>query len=689
MSGFFRSIFESIVGRLILAFVLPTCVMTLLLITLTTMSEYRDLMASSEQHLTATTSLLALRIEEQNHEASWTSQRMAEAQTSGMFGDRATSLKFAKTILENYPDITAAYFGYEPNADGADADAASSDIPPEAMDALGRFIPYWDITDLNTRALELRPLVDMETNDYYRGAKERFEQTGKIESTFTEPYVYEGKMIVEHTYPIVLNNKFMGVAGVDRGLVEVEQQLRRFAKESKVDLFLISAKGRFIATTIDPMVESQGDTSSLLKTQAVVETDYGELFGEILRNKKSTFLVNSVDPVDGEKYFFFSAEIPTGDWTLILRKSEAAILTPIRSQLWKNAALAGVGFFCIITILIFVVLRIARRIRQAASAAGQVAAGDLTQDLGDIKCKDETGMLLRSLGTMTENLNSLVGNVKHASIKLNSTATELAATSREQQSTASSFGASSTQIAAAVKQISSTTGELVETMTEVSEAANDATGLATSGQQGLTEMESNMRGLDEATSSFGDKLSVINEKAANITGIVTTITKVADQTNLLSVNAAIEAEKAGEYGVGFLVVAREIRRLADQTASATLDIEQMVAQMQSAVSAGVMEMDRFTDQVRHSVKDVEHISNQLSEVIARVAENTARFERVNESMQSQAQGADQINSAMSQLMNHASGSSDAADECARAASELQDSIGSLKSSISSFQLRAE
>ena len=166
-------------------------------------------------------------------------------------------------------------------------------------------------------------------------------------------------------------------------------------------------------------------------------------------------------------------------------------------------------------------------------------------------------------------------------------------------------------------------------------------------------METNMRGLDQATGSIGEKLAVINEKATNITGIVTTITKVADQTNLLSVNAAIEAEKAGEYGVGFLVVAREIRRLADQTANATLDIEQMVQQMQSAVSAGVMEMDRFTDQVRRAVKDVGLISQQMAQIIERVNTNTASFERVNESMQSQSQGADQMSEAMGQLTTSA------------------------------------
>ncbi len=181
---------------------------------------------------------------------------------------------------------------------------------------------------------------------------------------------------------------------------------------------------------------------------------------------------------------------------------------------------------------------------------------------------------------------------------------------------------------------------------------------------------------------------MINEKASNITGIVTTITKVADQTNLLSVNAAIEAEKAGEYGVGFLVVAREIRRLADQTATATLDIEQMVAQMQSAVSAGVMEMDRFTDHVRRSVQDVAQISQQMTQIIEQVSANAEKYDQVNESMQSQAQGADQISQSMSELTAHAAQNAEAITEYARAADDLKTAIDSLKSAIALFTLKS-
>ena len=193
-----------------------------------------------------------------------------------------------------------------------------------------------------------------------------------------------------------------------------------------------------------------------------------------------------------------------------------------------------------------------------------------------------------------------------------STATEIAATSKQQEQTVvNDYGASTNEAAAAVKEISATSQELLKTMNEVNQVAGQtaADGRARAGEprrHGPDDAQ-----LADSTGSIGSKLSVISERAANINLVVTTITKVADQTNLLSINAAIEAEKAGEYGLGFLVVAREIRRLADQTAVATLDIERMVKEMQYSVSAGVMEMDKFSDQVRQGVSEVANIGEQL------------------------------------------------------------------------------
>src|SRR6185369_918592 len=169
-------------------------------------------------------------------------------------------------------------------------------------------------------------------------------------------------------------------------------------------------------------------------------------------------------------------------------------------------------------------------------------------------------------------------------------------------------------------------------MGEVFTAAEESAALAGQGQAGLTRMEATMHQVMEASSSINNKLAVLNEKAGHITHVVTTITKVADQTNLLSLNAAIEAEKAGEYGRGFAVVATEIRRLADQTAVATLDIEKIVKEIQSAVTAGVMGMDKFSEEVRRGMQEVQHAGQQLTSIIQQVQALPPRFIAVTEGM---------------------------------------------------------
>ena len=212
-----------------------------------------------------------------------------------------------------------------------------------------------------------------------------------------------------------------------------------------------------------------------------------------------------------------------------------------------------------------------------------------------------------------------------------------------------SFNASTTQISAGVQEITATGQGLLATMEEVHTRACEASSLAGVGRAGLTGMEATMQQLADATGSISVKLGMIREKAGGINSVVTTITKVADQTNLLSINAAIEAEKAGEAGRGFLVVAREIRRLADQTAVATLDIDQMVRQMQAAVSAGVMEMDKFSEQVRTGIHQVIQISGQMGQIIEHVQSLSGGFDSVKEGMRQQTEGARQINEAMLQL----------------------------------------
>lgn len=304
----------------------------------------------------------------------------------------------------------------------------------------------------------------------------------------------------------------------------------------------------------------------------------------------------------------------------------------------------------------------------------------------DVDSSAETGQLAHWINVFIEKIAGLVKAVRRSSVQLTSTSTEMAATSREQQGTMQSFGSSTTQIAAAVQEINATGSELLSTMDGLSRSAQESAGHAAKGRRGLEAMGHTMDQLQSSSASISDKLAVISEKAGEITTVVTTITKVADQTNLLSVNAAIEAEKAGEYGRGFLVVAQEIRRLADQTASATLDIEKTVGEMQTAVSAGVMEMDKFADRVRRSVQDVGGVAGNLTEIISQVEEITERFASVKDGMGSQVQGAGQINDAMHALTTNVQQTVTSLKEFTAAAEDLRSAADGLNSQLATFRL---
>ncbi|EFF74804.1 MAG: methyl-accepting chemotaxis protein [Achromobacter sp.] len=334
----------------------------------------------------------------------------------------------------------------------------------------------------------------------------------------------------------------------------------------------------------------------------------------------------------------------------------------------------------------FLLLRaIANPMRDIVKTLELTGGGDLTRRLA-LARKDEFNAIETGFNGMVDELKGLVGKTQRSAVQVATSVTEIAATSKQQQATASEVAATTTEIGATSREISATSRELVRTMTEVSSAAEQTASLAGSGQVGLARMEDTMRNVVGAAGSVNAKLAILNEKAGNITQVVTTITKVADQTNLLSLNAAIEAEKAGEYGRGFVVVATEIRRLADQTAVATYDIEQMVREIQSSVSAGVMGMDKFSEEVRRGMADMQQVGDQLSQIIQQVQTLAPRVQMVNEGMQAQATGAEQINQALQQLSDAAQQTVESLRQSSLAIEELTLVANDLRSGVSRFKV---
>jgi methyl-accepting chemotaxis protein len=659
----------------------------------------RELQTSSEAGIRSQIEEAALEIDRANRAAVDIAQVMGLAQQSGLFGDRTRSLAFARQVLEAFPELTGAYFGYEPNADGHDAGAPGG-LDPNAFGSGGRFLPYWFRALDEPTTIRLAPLADMEKSYYYRGVKNRFERQpegdgialpGGISSLFqpgppgelarehvmvTEPYLYEGKFMVEQTVPIIVAGRFVGIAGVDRALNDIDRFLGTLRAYDTADFILISRRGRIIAATMDPS----------LRTQRIEDTPYAAIVGPAYAQTSGTTFAEAADPLRGGGYYFAGAKIPTGHWTLLMSVSRDEILAPVRRTLNESIVIAVLGTLLVLGILIALMGSIARRVATAADAAGRVSDGDLTVRI-DPSGGDETGALLRAIDAMVKSLRALVGAVQHSSVRLVSSANELAVAARREDAQIQEFGTSTSEIAAAVKEISTTSRELVHTMEEVTQATAETATLAGSGRAGLEEMEGAMHRLDTAAGSISERLAVINERAAAIGGVTTTITKVADQTNLLSLNASIEAEKAGEYGRGFSVVAREIGRLADQTAVATLDIGRIVKEMQSAVASGVMEMERFAGEVRTGIDQAARIGAQFSRILEQVDSLLPRFAEVHEGMRAQSTGAQQINEAVLHLAEAAHTSADSVRELHQTAGRLHEAVSTLKREMAHFRVQ--
>jgi len=359
----------------------------------------------------------------------------------------------------------------------------------------------------------------------------------------------------------------------------------------------------------------------------------------------------------------------------------------IRAMMIAGGASIVIALVCVFLGGTHLLRAINRPLAKLTAIMHVIREGDFTQRM-EIERHNEFGDLAEGFNRMADEVMGLVGQVQKSGIRVSTSMAEIAATSKQQQATASEVAATATQIGATSREISATSRELVRTMTEVSTVAEHTADLAGSGQTGLSHMEETMNLVTAAAGSINAKLAVLNEKAANINEVVTTITKVADQTNLLSLNAAIEAEKAGEYGRGFAVVSSEIRRLADQTAIATYDIEQMVKEIQAAVSAGVMGMDKFSEEVRRGMQDIHETGGKLSEIIAQVQALVPRFETVNEGMQAQATGAEQISEALLQLTESTQQTVDSLRQSSSAIDELNHVSSNLHGSISRFKLAA-
>jgi methyl-accepting chemotaxis protein len=373
-----------------------------------------------------------------------------------------------------------------------------------------------------------------------------------------------------------------------------------------------------------------------------------------------------------------------------------------------TALFLSLGMLFLASIVVIVISRgITRSLGKVIDIAGEIAKGNLQKAMEDLEKtgridlhlngitegpsenkRNEIHRLFHAMATMTSSLYTLLIQVGKSGVQVSTSSTQIAASARQLEATVAEQASSINEVSATSNEISATSQEFVKTMNKVSEMASEAAGMASASMSSLSDINTTMKRLLESTTESSGKLRAVNEKMDNITQVITTITKVANQINLLSLNAAIEAEKAGEYGIGFSVVAREIRRLADQTAVSALDIEGMIMETREAMRDGAQAVEIYTDQTRASTERIAEISIDLLRAIEHTQELVPQFESVNQGMQMQSQSASQISESMGHLNQAAGQTRDSLIEFRGVTEQLNTAVKDLKNEVARFSINS-
>lgn len=323
-------------------------------------------------------------------------------------------------------------------------------------------------------------------------------------------------------------------------------------------------------------------------------------------------------------------------------------------------------------------------------AFDRVKSGELREFISDdgpsgrARTRDEICKLICSVSTMTESLNGLLAKVAQACSQVAESATQMSVAVREVEAVVTEQAASTSQLSATSKEIHTTVQDFARTMASVTRMAGEAADAASAGVSSLEGIRQAIDALISTAGATTRTFESIHEKTGNIDKVIATITRVANRTNLLSLNAAIEAEKAGEKAGGFSVVALEMRRLADQTAVAALDIERQIRDMQQSVHDGVASVESYAKQTQESSVAISDLSAGLAHVIDSTRKLGPEFEAVNVGMKMQSQGAGQIADSMLHLRDAANQTKASLVEFRRVAEDLNGAVRDLQAEIGRF-----
>jgi methyl-accepting chemotaxis protein len=343
------------------------------------------------------------------------------------------------------------------------------------------------------------------------------------------------------------------------------------------------------------------------------------------------------------------------------------------------ALLVGLIAAWVITRLIVAPLRSVIRVAQ------QIAAGDLSATI-EVTRRDEIGQLMQAMQQMGAGLSSIVSGLQAGIEQLASSAQSLSAVTEQTNLEVSSQKEETEQVATAMNQMTATVHDVARNAEEAAQAAQTADGKVESGQQVVRQSMARIEQLADSATSASSSIESLSAEIQNIGTVLSVIKSVAEQTNLLALNAAIEAARAGEQGRGFAVVADEVRALAKRTQQSTEEIERLVSALRSAAQSSVQQIQNSGELVKLAVSDALQTESALGSIAAAVSLIQQMNQQIAAAAEEQSSVAEEINRSVTSIRASADQSSLAMQGNAASSIELAQLGIELKGMVGHFRL---
>ena len=351
--------------------------------------------------------------------------------------------------------------------------------------------------------------------------------------------------------------------------------------------------------------------------------------------------------------------------------------------------LGGLAVLLLILTVIVLTQVVSRPLKELSVLSTRIGNGDLTTEIRQVSHNDEVGSLFQTFRTMTDNIRTMVKENK-ASVNL------LSSASSEILAAATQVASSSVETATAVSQTTSTVEE-VRQISESSSAkakavadnAQKTTEIAQNGKKAVESLVEVMNNIRERVESIAESVVRLSEQGQAIGEIIASVNDIADQSNLLSVNAAIEAAKAGEYGKGFGVVAQEIKGLAEQSRQATTRVRAILLDVQKGTSAAVMATEQGNKAVEIGVKQSQDAGESIRVLADSVAEAAQAAVQIAASNQQQMAGISQVTIAMENIKQGSTQTAASTKQAEMAARNLNELAQKIKQLMEHYQTNKE